>query len=41
VVLAFPSELVVANLGDSRLFGVGGEGEAAGLTLVHNLGNQQ
>lgn len=39
--LVFEEELVVANLGDSRLFGVSGEGAIVGLTAVHNLGNQQ
>lgn len=41
VALLLQETLVVANLGDSKLFGVDGEGKAHELTAAHNLGNQQ
>jgi serine/threonine protein phosphatase PrpC len=33
--------IVIANLGDSKLFGVSNEGEVLPLTEVHNLGNRE
>lgn len=41
VLLQIEETLVVANLGDSKLFGVDSEGKATELTAAHNLGNQQ
>lgn len=40
VLLQIEETLVVANLGDSTLFGVDSEGKVTELTAAHNLGNQ-
>lgn len=40
VLLQIEETLVVANLGDSKLFGVDSEGKVTELTAAHNLGNQ-